>query len=138
MNARPLAKQRVIAAVAPELERRIRAILPECELRFVRTRHELLDELDAGRCDMLIVGTHFDESTAMAAIERVVARDEAFPVVCIRGRPFRTALGKPTVDAFRTASGALGAENFIDLLEYPDDDAGNARVRAMLEGLLAA
>ena len=34
------------------------------------------------------------------------------------------------------ALGELGAQNFIDLLEYPDDALGNARVRAMLERLL--
>ena len=34
---------------------------------------------------MLIVGLHFDESTAVAALERILARREALPVVCVRG-----------------------------------------------------
>lgn len=136
MNAPP-PKPRVIAAVDPAVRRRIRAILPDCELRFVDTSPQLLRELDAGPCDMLVVGTHFDESTAIAAIERALERDENFPVVCTRGVPFASALGKPALDALRAASGALGAQNFIDLLEYPDDEAGNARIRAMLERLLA-
>ncbi|HEX6158433.1 MAG TPA: hypothetical protein VFZ54_20580 [Burkholderiales bacterium] len=134
MNTPPVAP-RVVAAVSPDLQTRIRAIAPACELRFVASAEALLAEIEDARCGMLIVGVHFDESTALAALERVLARGEAFPVVCVRGRPF-SALGKPTLDALRLASRALGVQNFIDLIEYPDDAAGNARVRAMLERLI--
>lgn len=126
---------RVLAAVSRGLEPRIRAILHECELYFVRTGAELVRSLDESRWDMLIVGMHFDESSAIAALERVLARGETFPVVCVRGMPFGR-LGQPALDALRMALGELGAQNFIDLLEYPDDALGNARVRAMLERLL--
>jgi hypothetical protein len=34
------------------------------------------------------------------------------------------------------ALGELSAQIFIDLLQYSDDDAGNARVRARLERLV--
>lgn len=132
----PAAAPRVVAAVSPEVQRRIRAILCGCELHFVQTGKQLLRALDEARCDMLIVGSHFDESTAVAALERVLARGETFPVVCVRGMPFATKLGQPTVEALRIASSELGAQHFIDLLQYPDDENGNACVRAMLERLL--
>jgi DNA-binding LacI/PurR family transcriptional regulator len=132
----PAAAPRVVAAVSPEVQRRIRGILPGCELHFVQTEEQLLRALDEARCDMLIVGSHFDESTAVAALERVLARGETFPVVCVRGMPFAARLGQPTVEALRIASSELGAQHFIDLLQYPDDENGNARVRAMLERLL--
>lgn len=135
MNA-PLPPPRVIVAVAAEARERLRAILPRSELRFVDTEEELLREL-AAHCDMLIVGAHFQESTAIAAIEHVLARDETVPVVCIRGKPFDLPLGKPALEALGMASRALGARNFIDLLEYPDDEAGNARLRAMLGRLMS-
>jgi hypothetical protein len=125
MNA-PLPSPRVIVAVVVEARPRLRAILPGCELRFVDTEAELLRELAERRCDMLIVGAHFQESSAIAAIENVLAREETVPVVCIRGKPFAMALGKAALDALGMASRALGARNFIDLLEYPDDEAGNA------------
>ena len=67
-------------------------------------------------------------------LERVFAREETFPVVCVRGVTSR--LGKPALDSARLALGELGAQNFIDLLEYPAEQAGNARVRSMLERLL--
>jgi hypothetical protein len=131
-----LQASRVIVAATAESQPRIRAILPECDLCFVDTERELHRALARGRCDMLIVGAHFQESGAVAAIEQVLLRDETIPVVCIRARPFATPLGQPAVDALRIATRALGASNFIDLLEYPDDERGNARVRRMLERLL--
>jgi len=125
---------RVLAAVPREAEPRILSVLPQCNVRFVHTGEQLLRALDDGPCDMVIVGMQFDESTAVAALERVFARDETFPVVCVRG--VRSRLGKPALDSARIALGELGAQNFIDLLEYPDDQAGNNRVRSMLERLL--
>jgi hypothetical protein len=107
-------------------------VAPKCELRFVESRDELLHEIE--HCDMLILGAHFDESTAVAALERVVSRRERFPVVCVRG--VRSRYGKRSLHALRMALNELGAADFIDLLEYPDDEPGNARVRAMLEHLL--
>lgn len=131
----PPAAPRVVAAVSGDVQRRIRAILPEFELHFVQSGAQLVRALDEGQCDMLIIGTHFDESSAVAVLERVLSREETFPVVCVRGVPF-TRLGQPAFNALRLALGELGAHNFIDLLEYPDDEAGNARIRAMLERLI--
>jgi len=127
---------RVLAAVPREAEPRILSVLPQCNVRFVHTGEQLLRALDDGPCDMVIVGMQFDESTAVAALERVFARDETFPVVCVRG--VRSRLGKPAVESARVALGELGAQNFIDLLEYPNDEAGNARVRSMLGALMRA
>jgi hypothetical protein len=126
---------RVVAAVSRDVQERIRAILPECELRFVLTGAQLARALDETQCDMVIVGTHFDESSAVEAFERVLSRQETFAVVCVRGVP-SVRLGERSLDALRLALSELGAQNFIDLLQYPDDALGNARVRAMLEQLL--
>ena len=133
----PSAAPRVVAAVSRRVQRRIRAVLPECELHFVQTGAQLARALDEERCDMVIIGAHFDSSTAVAAIEEILSRRETFPVVCVRGLPFRS-LGPPAIKALRMALDELGAQNFIDLLEYPDDALGNARVRAMLERLLSS
>jgi hypothetical protein len=125
---------RVVAAMSPQAHERMRRILAGCDLRFPETGPDLLRVLDDERCDMLIVGAHFDESTAVAALERVLSRPEAFPVVCVRG--LRSMFGQRSLRALRMALNEMGAQNFIDLLEYPDDDAGNARVRGMLLQLI--
>jgi hypothetical protein len=131
------AARRVVAAISRDLERRIGAIVNGWELCVVQSGAQLASTLERGRCDMLIVGVHFDESSAVSALQQVLARDATFPVVCVRGVPFRR-LGESALHALRMALGELGAQNFIDLLEYPDDQAGNARVRAMLERLIAS
>ena len=131
-----MALPRVVAAVRRDVQRRIRAVLPGCELRFAETGDELARALDEARCDQLILRLHFDESSTVAALERVLSRRETFPVVCVRGVPF-ARLGDTALEASRLALGELGAQHFIDLLEYPDDALGNARVRVMLERLLA-
>ena len=128
----PPAVPRVLATVSPDIQRRVRAILPECELRFVATGTQLVRALDEARCDMVIVEMHFDESAAMAALRLVLLREESFPIVCVRSVP----PARPAPPALGALRMALGAANFIDLLQYPDDEAANARLRAVLEGLL--
>jgi len=127
---------RVIVAVSHSVKSRIRAILPHCELRFVSAGSDLVRALDEARCDMMIVEVHFNESSAAPALRCVLARDETFPVVCVRevqcDRPPHAALG-----ALRMAAG-VGAQAFVDLVDYPDSEAGNAGARAVLDGLLVA
>jgi hypothetical protein len=52
--------------------------------------------------------------------------------------PFRTPSARRSFDAFRLASSALGAAEVLNLLEFPDDEAGNSRVRSMLDRLTEA
>jgi hypothetical protein len=127
-----MAQVRLVAAVNPAVRRRIRKVAPKCELRFVENRDELLSEIE--HCDMLILGAHFEESTTVAALERVLARRDSLPVVCVRG--VRSRYGQRSLHALRMALNELGAPNFIDLLDYPDDETGNAQVRALIEHLL--
>lgn len=133
MNARPL-PPRVVVAVAPPLQARIRDILRGWELRFVETGAELTVALDEAPYDMVIVSLSFDESSAVAAVQQIFARGAGVPVVCVRGLPFNQ-LRERTLHGLRLALNELGAENFIDLLQYPNDAAGNARLEAMLQRL---
>src|SRR5918994_6886857 len=131
----PPAVRRIVAAVSRDLQRRIRSILPECELRFVRSGSELARELDEAHCDLMIVEVHFDESTAVAALKCALSRQASYPIVCLRGVPFAKLRGR-ALDALRMALGEFAAQHFIDLLQYADDEIGNARVRSMLARLM--
>jgi hypothetical protein len=131
------APRRVVAAVTGDLQPRIRAIFPECDVRFVRSGTELVRVLDEARCEMMVVQVHFNESSAAAALMCVLAREESFPVVCVRDVPD----AKPAyaaLNALRMALGGIAARAFIDLVEHRDDEAGNAHVRSVLERLCAA
>jgi hypothetical protein len=127
---------RVVVAVTGEVQPRIRAILPGCELRFVQNGSELVRALEEAQCTLMIVEVHFDDSSAVAALKCVLARGDTFPVVCVRD----VSLAKPAhaaLDALRMALGAVVAREFIDLVEHRDDEAGNACVRALLMRLLS-
>jgi hypothetical protein len=131
----PRAAPRVVAAVSADMQPRLRAILPGCELRFIQTGSELVRALDEARCEMLIVQVHFDEWTAVAALRCVLAREATFPVVCVRDVPFAKP-GYAALDALRMALGGIVVRDFIDLVEHGDDAPGNERVRATLLRLL--
>ena len=133
----PGAAPRVLAVVSDDIGARLRAILPGCEMRFVRTGRELVQALDEARCDLMIVEVHYDDSAAVAVLGCVLAREETFPVVCVRDVP-AGILRHAVLDGLRTALGRMRADDFIDLLAYPDDESGNACVRALLGRLLPA
>ena len=131
------AAPRIVAAVNADVRPRIRAILPGCELRFVQTGSELVRALEEAQCTLMIVEVHFDDCSALAALKCVLAREETFPVVCVRDVPGDKP-GYAMLNALRTALGAMVARKFIDLVEHRDDEVGNACVRAMLMQLLPA
>jgi hypothetical protein len=128
----PLPAPRVVAAVSSYLRPRILAVLAGRELCFVSTGSELVSALGAAPCGLLIVEVHFDESAAAAALRCALAGEARFPVVCVRdvlgAKPAHAAL-----NALRTTFGSVGARDFIDLWQHPEDEGGNALVRARLE-----
>ena len=128
-------RRRVLLAVAPETRPRMNAVAEGWDARYVESAASLVRALATERHDLIIVGAHFDESNVIDALKEAVSRAARTPVVCLRGTGFVSALGAGTVEALRLASEALGADCFIDLGRFPDDAAGNARVRAMIERL---
>lgn len=131
-----LKRRTVLVAVVPAVRRRIATVLGGHELFFVDSVAALQAAIAARSWNMLLLGSQFDESRPLASLEEVMAAKPPFPVVCVRGRALWPQLGDATAHAMRLASAALGAEHFVDLLAFPDDEEGNARVRAMLERLL--
>jgi hypothetical protein len=124
----------VLIAVSGRTQRRMAAILSDCELSFVPSGRGLLQALESRAYDLVIVGAHFDESSALSVLEQLCKRKDVPPLVCVRGA---SRIGRPSVEAVRLASEQLGARGFIDLEQYPENEAGNTRVRRMLEQLLA-
>ena len=127
----------VLLALTPEAQRRLSAALAGLSLVRTTTAEELRETLATQQFDMVVVGAHFDESNALRMIEEIrrVAPDAR--VVCVRAEPFRY-VGPPAMEAVRLACEALGVEMFVDLLDYPDDEAGNRAIRALFESRLSA
>jgi len=123
-------------AVSDDARARFASILGERAVVFAGSVDEVRTVLQRGRVAAVIAGSHFGESSTLELLQQLAARPDPCPVICVQAVPFHHGLGKSTFRAFRAACLELGAKAVIDLLEYPDDEAGNARVRAALEPYL--
>lgn len=128
---------RILLGVVPNLEARFRSILQGYELDFISTLGQAQAALRAARYDMVIVGVLFDESR-MFDLLRLVRADErhrSAPIVCVRSQ---LAISSRTIlEGLEIAIKALTANAFLDLQNFTDDAQGNARVRGILDQLLA-
>jgi chemotaxis response regulator CheB len=132
-----LGPARVLAAVSEEARDRIAAILDGWEIAFAKDRKHALALLESERFDLMIVGAHFDASTALQLLQEVMRRKIACPVVCVRAVSFDSGLGQGAFEAFNAACEELGAHEVMDLLAFPEGPEGNGRIRRMLERLIA-
>lgn len=126
---------RVLVADVPAMDERYRAILPSAEVRCVRSMGEASRVLDVREFDLLIVGVHFDESRMFELLWLARAKSLATPVVCTRGCQIQAALS--SVAGLGMAARCLGASDFIDFRDYPDDADGNAGIKQRLLDCMA-
>lgn len=120
----------VLVADVPDMDDRYRRILPDVRLVFARTVPCALSELREGSHSLLVVGMHFDESRMFELLSQVKPLASAPPVVCVRECRILSDLN--AAHGVDMAVRELGARELLDLRSIPDDDAGNARVRARL------
>jgi len=124
---------RILVAVAGAARERLERILAGHDLTFAATLKELCAAWQPERFDAVLVGTHFDESTAFDALREVLAGERAPPVICVHALPFGHGLGESTMHAFRAACYELGVRLVLDLLEYRENPAGDRKARRILE-----
>jgi hypothetical protein len=120
----------VLVADVPDMDERYRRILPDVHLVFARTLPSALSALNRGSHSLLIVGMNFDESRMFELLSQVKPLPSAPPVVCVRECRILSDLN--AAHGVDVAVRELGAREFLDLRSIPDDDDGNARVRARL------
>jgi hypothetical protein len=128
--------RRILVADVPQMDGRYTAALAGWEIAFVRTMSEARHALAAERYDLVAIGVYFDDSQMFDLLRAIRSggthRD--VPIVCVRGRPGFTAITSRTLEM---TVKALAADEFIDLLHFGDDEAGNAALRASAERLLS-
>jgi hypothetical protein len=124
---------RILLAISARTLTRLQAILAGCDTVWARTVGEVSAALDTGHFDLAIVGSHFDESHTLDIVRLLHEQDSNTRIVCVRARPFPAPLDRSTMKGLRAAAEVLGASAVLDLLDYPDDDAGNHTVRTLLE-----
>jgi hypothetical protein len=129
-------KRRVLMAVSARAAERMCRILEGMDLECPGSLRELAFALRCQSFDLVIVGCDFDGSQAIDAMKMARLNAPRVPLACVRVAPFSSALGEATISALHSAAEELGADCFIDVLQFPDDPEGNARVLEMLERLV--
>ena len=126
--------KKILVADVPHMDGRYGEAFRDWEVRFVRTMAEACQVLAQHRYDLIVIGVYFDDSQ-MFDLVRAIRNDEAqadVPILCVRGHPGFTAVTSRTLEV---ALKTLGANEFVDLVQFGDEAAGNAGLRAAGERL---
>jgi PleD family two-component response regulator len=130
-------KTKILVAVTADNDDRLRRVLNEHDVSFVRTCDEANALLRAERFGMVIVGVHFDESqmfTLLADI-RAHAKYRKVPILCVLGNLGRV-LTEVAIEGLDHAVKAMMANGFLNLLHFDDDEEGNARIRRIVDYMI--
>ena len=128
----------ILVAAHPLGNQRLRKTLAGRELTFVQTLDEAKRALEGQAFSGFLLGIQFDDSRVLELLEylRSHPKTARVPVVCMIG--IRGRLSEAALCAFAQAAHALGARAVLDASSFPDDEAGNAALREVLEGLMPA
>lgn len=130
-------KTKILIAVVHDNEERMDRLLQGHELTLVRTCEEARTLLEKETFGLVILSVHFDESqmfTLLADI-RAHAKYRKVPIVCVLGSWGRM-LSEIAIEGLDHAVKAMGANGFLNLLHFPDNDEGNARIRRIVDYLI--
>ncbi len=126
---------RVLAAVAPDAEERVRRILSGHELHFVTDLAGAKAALDEA-VDLVFVGARFDESRMFDLLD-YIRKDASYsriPIVAAIVAPIQ--MREDTVRGLAHTTKIFGASVFVNLNDFADQESGNARIRIIVETVL--
>ena len=126
--------KKILVADVPQMDARYTAALRGWEIEFARTLGAARQALGRAPFDLIAIGVYFDDSQMFDLVRwlRAAERSAELPILCVRGRPGFTAVSTGTLE---TALRALGADQFIDLLESAGAEA-DAALREAAERLV--
>ena len=128
---------RILTAVAPDTEERVRRILTGHELIFVndlRTAEDALEELEPIK--LVLVGARFDESRMFDLLEYIRKNVEHRKIPVVAAIVGVSTMSPSTVTGLAHATKVFGASVFINLNDFADNDKENARLRLVVEALV--
>ena len=134
MEQAPLAKKRILVAV--EACERLERILDGHILTIPHSVREAERELQAREYHMVILGVLFDESRMfeLLRVVRTYKMNALTPVVCMLTG--ESNLSAVAIEGLDHAVKAMLANAFLNLTKFPDDRAGNERVRRIIDYLI--
>lgn len=123
-------------AVAPDTEERVRRILTGHDLVLVNNLEAATAALHGDGIKLIFVGARFDESRMFDLLDyiRKDAKHKKIPIVAaiVAG----LSMASETVRGLAYATKIFGASVFVNLNDFSDDLAENARIRIIVDALL--
>ena len=133
----PAPRTKILVAVVHDNRERLARVLEGHELMFVDDGDAARELLDREVFGLVMLGVHFDESQMFSLLGdiRSHARYRKVPVLCVLGSWGRM-LSEVAVEGLDHAVKAMMANGFLNLLHFPDDEQGNARIRRITDYLI--
>lgn len=129
----PVAK--ILTAVAPDAEERVRRILTGHALRFVQDLQAATAAVD-DTIQLIFVGAHFDESRMFDLLDYIRKHAEHRRIPIVAAIVAKKRMSAETVRGLAYATKIFGATVFVNLNDFEDDEIENSRVRIIVEALL--
>jgi len=126
---------RILAAVAPDTEERVRRILTGHELLFVQSLGTARDALN-GKIELIFVGARFDESRMFDLLDYIRKDVEHRKIPIVAAIVSKERMQTATVRGIEYAAKIFGATVFVNLNDFADDETENARIRIIVDALL--
>lgn len=126
---------KILTAVAPDTEERVRRILSGHDLLFVHDLPAARAALDH-TVKLIFVGARFDESRMFDLLDyiRKDVEHRKIPIVAAIVAP--TQMSGETVRGLAHATKIFGASVFVNLNDFGDDQLENSRIRIIVDALL--
>ena len=130
-------RTRILVAVDHDNRERIGRVLDGHEMVFVESGEQARSLLEKEKFGMVMLGVHFDESQMFSLLAdiRAHAKYRKVPILCVLGSWGRI-LSEVAVEGLDHAVKAMMANGFLNLMHFPDDDEGNARIRRIVDHLI--
>ena len=127
---------KILCAVAPDTEERVRRILTGHDLHFARGIHAAEDVLKTQGVRLVVVGARFDESRMFDLLDYIRKNAEHKKIPIVAAIVGVTQMSRATVAGLEYATKIFGASVFLNLNDFADNETENTRLRLMMEALL--
>ncbi len=127
---------RILCAVAPDTEERVRQILTGHDLHFMSDLAAAAAALENDGIKLIFVGARFDDSRMFDLLDyiRKDAQHRKIPIVAaVVGA---TTMSEETVSGLAHTTKIFGASLFINLNDFADEETENTRLRLIVDALL--
>ena len=130
-------RTKILMAVVHDNRERLTRVLEGHDLVFVETGEAARELLESERFGLVFLGVHFDESQMFSLLGEIRAHAcyRKVPILCVLGSWGRM-LSEVAVEGLDHAVKAMMANGFLNLMHFPDNAEGDARIRRIADYLI--